>query len=214
MTVIRTDWHTHPVVAELRLKLHDLFAAITAERRHSTGGVRRCPLSMLPIPTRSLAPETGFRIRFALCIFRSSLLLRLFPTGAPQHAAVAMPSRGSSESPLPDIPEETTPLRLLAKTGQHRQPSTAAGKGVRNGASRHSGARNSRSAAAVEQTVAAKAANDSDLESPEPSSATSWLSQKLRWPVVPIYSDVGTGLLGVLLFIYLPHDMPLLIWCS
>jgi hypothetical protein len=110
-----------------------------------------------------------------------------------------MPSRGgSSETPLPDIPEETTPLRLLAKTGQHRQPLKAASKGPRSGASRHSGARNSRSAAAVKEADAAKAAHDGDLESPDPSSATSWLSQKLRWPVVPIYSDVGTGLLGML----------------
>ena len=121
-----------------------------------------------------------------------------------QHVPGAMPSRGGSETPLPDIPEETTPLRLLNASGQQRQPSKAAGKAVRSGA-RHSGAKHGKpsAAAAARQTVAAKAANEGDLESPGPSSASSWLSQKLRWPVVPIYSDVGTGLLGVLLLVHL-----------
>ena len=93
-------------------------------------------------------------------------------------------------TPLQDIPEEGTPLRFSFSREQCQQPLHSAGSGASRSSSdgRKPGLPKKSCPAA-----AAEHAHQHELESPEPSSGKSWLSQRLRWPVVPIYSDVGTG---------------------
>jgi hypothetical protein len=92
-------------------------------------------------------------------------------------------------TPLQDIPEEGTPLRFSFPREQCRRPlqSTGSDRSRSSNGGQKSGPNKLKSAAAGKQ------ADYNDPESPEPSSGKSWLSQRLRWPVVPIYSDVGTG---------------------
>ena len=95
----------------------------------------------------------------------------------------------SFETPLQDIPEEGTPLRFSFPRDQCQRPlqsTGSAGSRSSNGSGKPASTK-SHAAAAQQQ------AERGDSESPEPSSGKSWLSQRLRWPVVPIYSDVGTG---------------------
>jgi hypothetical protein len=99
----------------------------------------------------------------------------------------------SFDTPLQDIPEEGTPLRFSFPRDQCQRPgqSTGSSGGSRKGnGGKNPGSKKLRPASPAAST---QQADQGDPESPEPGSGKSWLSQRLRWPVVPIYSDVGTG---------------------
>ena len=117
-----------------------------------------------------------------------------------------MPSGGGSgstfhtasfETPLQDIPEEGTPLRFSFPRDQCQQRLQSAGS---SGGSRSSSGSGKPGSKAPSPAAAAKQAGQGDHGSPEPSGGKTWLSQRLQWPVVPIYSDVGTGW-------HLQHDL-------
>ena len=96
----------------------------------------------------------------------------------------------SFDTPLQDIPEEGTPLRFSFPRDQCQRPLQSTGS---SGGSRSSNGGRKAGSKKSSPATAAKQADQGDLESPQPGGAKSWLSQRLRWPVVPIYSDVGTG---------------------
>ena len=98
--------------------------------------------------------------------------------------------------PLQEIPEddpedeEGTPLRFAFPRDQsHQRPLPSAGS--RDSRSSHGGGKAGWKKSSP--ATVSKQADHDDPESSQPGSGKSWLSQRLRWPVVPIYSDVGTG---------------------
>ena len=95
----------------------------------------------------------------------------------------------SFETPLQDIPEEGTPLRFSFPRDQNQRPLQSTGSGRSRSSTGSKKARSNK----CHDAAAGKQADHGDPESPERGGGRSWLSQRLRWPVVPIYSDVGTG---------------------
>lgn len=96
--------------------------------------------------------------------------------------------------PLQEIPEddpedeEGTPLRFaFPRDHSHQRPLPSTGSG--DSRSSHGGGKAWRKKSSP--AAAAKQADQGDLESPQRGGGRSWLSQRLRWPVVPIYSDAA-----------------------
>lgn len=104
-------------------------------------------------------------------------------------------ARGSLEM-LERIPEEGTPLRFSFPRWQIHQPASNGHTGGSGGSSSKGQSPEASPKTAQRAAKQLKGSQEADVDAEvrdANSSATSWLSRRLRWPVVPVYSDIGTG---------------------